>query len=139
MPICLFHNIKACCEKIFRHRLVEEVRHAIDEYFAGTLPLEWKFNRSWVKRELEAALVLSVSHLPKPLRESFSIAVLATRGDLGTSRRGIPGRIRPLNWRFVTQVGQLPTKSCLLSHNPRRILPATATVGETDIPAHAEA
>ncbi len=97
MPIRRFHDFKAFFEKFFRHGLVEEVGHAIDEYLAGTLPLKWKFDCFRMEGELEAALVFWISHPPKPLRESFSVTVLAAGGDLGTSRGGIPSCICPLN------------------------------------------
>jgi len=47
--------------------------------------------------KVESLLKRMPDNTPKPFREPFSVAVLASRADFGAASDGIPRRLRPLD------------------------------------------
>src|SRR5438552_18867761 len=97
MPVRLNHHVEHPADEVFRHRLMEEIAHAVYEHETRLRPPKRQRNKIGVQRNLETIPVATVAHRLKTSREPLSVAMLAARTDLRAASHGIPSGIRPLD------------------------------------------
>ena len=107
MPISLRHDLEYGMDIVVRDFLMEEVAHAVDEDALRPAPAERKRHLVGLKCHRKTIPVAGIAHRLKTESQALSVAVLATRADLGTTRHRIPRGIGPLNAGLITQSGQL--------------------------------
>src|SRR5581483_6398225 len=80
--------------------VVEQVAHGVDEDHLRPTPAPRHIEQVRMQGYFKTIAVTVSPHCLKTTGHTFCIAVLATLADLGTSRHGIPGHLRPLNVRL---------------------------------------
>ena len=92
-----FHHPKYMVDKLIRYIRVKEIRHRINEYPAGLLPLQREFEHMRLQGQIESVGVIPLPHRLEPVRHPLSVAMLAARTDLRAACDPVPGCVRPLN------------------------------------------
>ncbi len=97
MPVRLLHGIEHVVDECAVDVLVEKVAHRVHEDHPRLFPEHGLLQPRRPECQVEALLVRVPGNATPALCEAFSIAVVATRTDLGAARHRVPGRIRPFN------------------------------------------
>src|SRR5437870_4546645 len=97
MPVGLLHHAEDLVDVGIRHRLVEEIAHAVDEDAAGLAPAEWEAQQIGLEGHREPSSVPRIAHRLETDGEPLCVTMLTAGADLGAPRHGVPGRIRPLD------------------------------------------
>ncbi len=86
---------------------MEHVVHAVSENHARLLPNQGHLKAVGPQAHLETLLVVMTWNPAPPLREGFGVAVLAAWANLVAPGNRIPGRVRPLDSRFLAHLPPL--------------------------------
>src|SRR3989338_952437 len=97
VPIGAAYDVKHLKEIGYRHVLVKQVTHRVDEDTLRFPPLQRKVQHVGLKRQLEAITVIPLPHSLQTLCNAFGITVLTAGTDFDTSCDRIPGGLRPFN------------------------------------------
>src|SRR3954467_14957069 len=104
MPRGLLHDCKDLLDVCVGNRLMEQVRHRVDENTPRLPPPQWHAETAGPIPKVEALRVRRARYATEPLGKSLCVAVGAPGRDLVTTSHWIPGGVGPLDRTLVTHV-----------------------------------
>ncbi len=97
MPVRFGHDGKNILDKRYRHIVVKEIAHGIDEDDARSLPAQRLIERFGMESQAETISILIETHRLEPQRHAFGVAMRAAGTDLIATGERIPGGFSPLD------------------------------------------
>lgn len=91
------HHRENSIDKLIRHRLVKQIGHRIYEDAPRLFPAQRLIEAFGVTLHVGKLALLAVS----PRKNALCIAMFAALRDLGAAGHRVPGRVGPLDLRFI--------------------------------------
>lgn len=76
---------------------MEQIAHGVDEHKFRRAPVEWLHKLVHRQSQIEPLFIGVPLDAAETLRESFGVAMLTARADLGAATDGIPGGVGPFD------------------------------------------